>query len=320
MDGTYHQFTPESMQIQHEAGADVIMAFDECPPYPSTWEYARDSMERTHRWAERCLAAHEPEAAGQALFGIVQGSTYADLRAASARAIGAMPFPGIAIGGVSVGEPPEEMRRVLDDTLPLLPADRPRYLMGVGTPEDILDAVAAGVDMFDCVLPTRLGRNGTLYTSRGRVNIANARWADDSGPVDPDCPCRVCRRHSAAYLRHLQDQRDFGQPPVSYHNLAFYARLMADPRRHRGGLARGVSRHVPGEQWRREGAPRTGPRSHGRRLFTTGKFLRGLFKSKKRLVYKGCQQANGADTRGRRSVMISEDKNHGICLVSGEPV
>lgn len=231
LDGSYHDFTPESvMRIERELGADIIMAFDECPPYPATWEYARDSMERTHRWAERCLAAHDP-AAGQLLFGIVQGSTFPDLRAASARVIGSLPFPGIAVGGVSVGEPPAEMRRVLEHTLPLLPTDRPRYLMGVGTPEDILDAVVAGVDMFDCVLPTRLGRNGTLYTSRGRVHIANARWTDAFGPVDPDCPCRVCQRHCAAYLRHLHQTKEIlGSRLATYHNLAFYARLMQDIR------------------------------------------------------------------------------------------
>lgn len=232
VDGAYHDFTPERvMQIQHEMGADVIMAFDECPPYPATWDYAHDSMERTHRWAERCLAAHEASATGQRLFGIVQGSTFDDLRTESARVIGGLPFPGIAVGGVSVGEPPEAMRRVLEVTMPLLPTDRPRYLMGVGTPEDILDAVLRGVDMFDCVLPTRLGRNGTLYTSRGRVNIANARWADAEGPIDPACSCRVCRRHSAAYLRHLHQTNEIlGSRLATYHNLAFYAQLMADIR------------------------------------------------------------------------------------------
>lgn len=228
IDGSYHDFTPESvMRIEHELGADIIMAFDECPPYPSTWEYAKDSMDRTHRWAERCLIEHERLGGDPLLFGIVQGGTHADLRAQSAEAIAAMPFPGIAVGGVSVGEPPAEMRRILDTTMPLLPTDRPRYLMGVGTPDDLLDAVVAGVDLFDCVLPTRLGRNGTLYTSRGRVNISNAVWADDFGPIDPECPCRVCRRHSAAYLRHLHATNEIlGSRLATYHNLAFYAHLM----------------------------------------------------------------------------------------------
>jgi queuine tRNA-ribosyltransferase len=233
VDGSYHDFTPESvMQIQRDLGADIIMAFDECPPYPAERAYAAASMERTHRWAERCLAAHGGAAGGgQHLFGNVQGSTYADLRETSARFVSALPFPGIAVGGVSVGEPPAEMRRVLDTVMPLLPQDRPRYLMGVGTPDDILDAVERGVDLFDCVLPTRLGRNGALYTSRGRVNIANARWTDDFGPVDPACGCRVCRRHSAAYLRHLHQTNEIlGSRLATYHNLAFYAGLLRDIR------------------------------------------------------------------------------------------
>ena len=231
VDGTYHDFTPERvMQIEHELGADIIMAFDECPPYPSTYEYAKDSMERTHRWAERCLTAHNDlggDASGSNLFGIVQGSTFEDLRQESARVIGSLPFAGIAVGGVSVGEPPEEMRRVLEFTLPHLPTNRPRYLMGVGTPTDILDAVREGIDMFDCVLPTRIARNGTLYTSRGRINISNARWTDEHGPLDPECPCKVCQRHSAAYLRHLHQTNEIlGSRLATYHNLAFYARLM----------------------------------------------------------------------------------------------
>jgi len=232
LDGAYHEFTPERViAIQHALGADVIMAFDECTPYPATFEYARNSMERTHRWAERCWEAHEAAQTEQLLFGIVQGSTFADLRRESARFIADLPFPGIAVGGVSVGEPPEEMRRALDETLPLLPAGRPRYLMGVGTPTDILDAVLRGVDMFDCVLPTRLGRNGTLYTSRGRVHIKSARFAEEDGPVDPDCSCRACRRYSAAYLRHLHRENEIlGSRLATYHNLAFYARLMEDIR------------------------------------------------------------------------------------------
>ena len=235
LDGSYHDFTPESvMQIEHELGADIIMAFDECPPHPATWEYAKDSMERTHRWAERCLTEHNRlggDACGSLLFGIVQGSGYEDLRLRSAEFIAALPFPGIAVGGVSVGEPPEEMRRVMDITLPRLPVEKPRYLMGVGTPIDILDAVLRGVDMFDCVLPTRIARNGTLYTSQGRINIANAKWADEQGPVDPACRCRVCRRHSAAYLRHLHQCNEIlGAQLATYHNLHFYAKLMEDIR------------------------------------------------------------------------------------------
>jgi queuine tRNA-ribosyltransferase len=235
LDGSYHDFTPERvMQIEHDLGADIIMAFDECPPYPATFDYARDSTERTHRWAERCWAEHDRlggDESGSALFGIVQGGVYEELRIASAAAISALPFPGIAIGGVSVGEPPEEMRRVLDVTVPHLPKDRPRYLMGVGTPTDILDAVLRGIDMYDCVLPTRMARNGTLYTSRGRVHIGNAKWTDETGPIDPECDCRVCRRHSAAYLRHLHQANEIlGAVLATYHNLAFYARLMRDIR------------------------------------------------------------------------------------------
>lgn len=235
LDGAYHDFTPERvMEIEHRLGADVIMAFDECPPYPATWDYAEASMERTHRWLDRCVIAHKlrgGDASGSLLFGIVQGSTYPDLRRRSAEFVGSLPLAGIAIGGVSVGEPSAEMRRVLDFTVPYLPADRPRYLMGVGTPEDILDAVMVGIDMFDCVLPTRMGRNGTLFTSRGRVNVANARWTDEQGPIDPDCSCAVCRRHSAAYLRHLHQTNEIlGARLATYHNLAFYARLMEEIR------------------------------------------------------------------------------------------
>lgn len=231
LDGSHHDFTPERvMQIEHELGADIIMAFDECPPYPATYEYALNSMERTHRWAERCLTEHARlggDASGRNLFGIVQGGTYTDLRQKSAQVISGLPFAGVAVGGVSVGEPPSEMRRIVEETVPLLPQNKPRYLMGVGFPEDILDAVLRGIDMFDCVLPTRMGRNGTLFTSRGRVNISNSKWKQDDGPIDPDCPCRVCQRHSAAYLRHLHEAKEIlAARLATYHNLAFYARLM----------------------------------------------------------------------------------------------
>lgn len=235
LDGSSHDFTPESvMRIEHELGADIIMAFDECPPYPATEEYVRDSVERTHRWLDRCIAAHNDlggDDSGSVLFGIVQGSGYEHLRRESAQFTASRNTAGIAVGGVSVGEPPEEMRRALDLTMPYLPTDKPRYLMGVGTPADILDSVMRGIDMFDCVLPTRMARNGALYTSRGRINIKNARWANERGAVDPECSCKVCQTHSAAYLRHLQMANEIlGARLATYHNLAFYARLMDDIR------------------------------------------------------------------------------------------
>jgi queuine tRNA-ribosyltransferase len=222
------------MEIEHELGADIIMAFDECPPYPATFEYAKNSMDRTHRWLERCIVRHNElggDDTGHLLFGIVQGSTFDDLRAESAQYIAALDFPGIAIGGVSVGEPPEEIVRITRLVTPLLPRDRPRYLMGVGTPLDLLNGIAAGIDLFDCVLPTRMARNGTLFTSIGRVHIANARWTDFDGPVDPRCACRVCQRHSAAYLRHLHRTNEILYARLAtYHNLAFYAKLMEGAR------------------------------------------------------------------------------------------
>ncbi len=231
VDGSRHLFTPERvMEIEHELGADIIMAFDECPPYPATREYTRESTERTHRWLDRCLVRHDQlggDATGHLLFGIVQGGVYDDLRADSAAFVSERPFAGIAIGGVSVGEPPSEMVRVVGLTTPYLPPEKPRYLMGVGMPSDILAAVHEGIDLFDCVLPTRMARNGTLFTSRGRIHIRNARWADESGPIDPRCGCVVCRRHSAAYLRHLHRAGEIlFSRLATFHNLAFYARLM----------------------------------------------------------------------------------------------
>ena len=231
LDGSAHDFTPENvMQIEHQLGADIIMAFDECPPAPATWEYVQASTERTHRWAERCISAHEKlggNANGNHLFGIVQGGLFDDLRIASAAFISSLPFPGIAVGGVSVGESPEEMRRVLDVVMPHLPQNKPRYLMGVGTPTDLLDGILRGVDMFDCVLPTRMARNGTLWTSRGRVHLPNAKWKSEPGPIDPACPCKVCQKHSAAYLHHLHRTGEIlGARLATYHNLSFYARLM----------------------------------------------------------------------------------------------
>lgn len=234
VDGSRMHFDPETvMDIQRKIGADVIMAFDECPPYPSTHEATRIATERTHRWAERCVTHWRTHGRPdlQNLFPIVQGGVYEDLRRESAEFIGSLPTPGVAVGGVSVGEPPEEMVRAEDNTVPYLPPEKPRYLMGLGQPEDILEAVERGFDMFDCVLPTRAGRTGTAYTSRGRINIKRAQYTEDFGPMDPECACRVCRRYSAAYVRHLVKANEIlGAHLLTWHNLAFYHQLMADIR------------------------------------------------------------------------------------------
>ncbi len=234
IDGSRHVFTPESvMDIERKLGADIIMAFDECAPYPSTEEYAREAMERTHRWAERCLRAYDAagrQAAGgwdQALFGIVQGATYRVLREESARTLTAMDFPGYAIGGLAVGETRDARNTCLAWCTDRLPAEKPRYLMGVGTPIDILDAVQRGVDMFDCVLPTRNARNAQVFTRDGVLNMRNARFADDFTPLDPECGCAVCHRHTRAYVRHLfQANEILGPRLTTYHNLHFYGALM----------------------------------------------------------------------------------------------
>jgi len=233
LDGSEHLLTPESaIEIQHAIGADIIMAFDQPVGYPASREQAREATERSDRWAERCVEAHRglPAPAGksdQALFGIVQGGFEADLRAESARRLTALPFDGYAIGGLSVGEPKDTTFEMLGQTAPLLPDARPRYLMGVGTPSDIVRAVLCGVDMFDCVLPTRLGRNGTAYTATGKVNLKNARYQDELGPLDPECACEVCRTHTRAYLRHLYKAGEIlAARCLSYHNLYLYLRLM----------------------------------------------------------------------------------------------
>ena len=230
VDGSYHEFTPEKvMQVQSQLGADIVMAFDECAPYPCDYDYARSAMERTHKWAERSLAARDPK---QAFFGIVQGSVYRDLRIESAQFVSSLDTDGIAIGGVSVGEGKELMMKAVEWVVPYLPEEKPRYLMGVGTPEDILDAVVRGVDMFDCVLPTRLGRSGSLYTSLGRINIKNARFTRQFAPVDPECDCWCCRNYTAAYLRHLyMCDEILAARLATYHNLYFYARLMENIRK-----------------------------------------------------------------------------------------
>ncbi|MGR8920232.1 MAG: tRNA guanosine(34) transglycosylase Tgt [Gammaproteobacteria bacterium] len=222
--------SPEiSMQVQRALGADIVMIFDECTPYPADIEQAAASMELSLRWAERSKAAHGEHPA--ALFGIVQGGMHEDLRERSAAALVELGFDGYAIGGLSVGEPKDDMRRVTAFTAGLLPADRPRYLMGVGTPADLVEAVAAGVDMFDCVLPTRNARNGHLFTSAGVVRIRNAVHRADTGPLDPACGCYTCRHYSRAYLHHLERANEIlGARLNTIHNLAFYLGLMRDLR------------------------------------------------------------------------------------------
>ncbi len=226
IDGSLHFLSPEtSVDIQQRMGVDIAMAFDECPPYGWSREEIEKSLEMTHRWAKRSVAAHA--AAPPALFGIVQGGTHHDLRKRSVEEIASLDFDGIAIGGVAVGETKEEMLDTMRFTTPLLPADKPRYLMGVGTPEDLLDGVAAGVDMFDCVMPTRHARNGSLFTSRGKVVIKNAQYADDGGPLDPECSCLTCRTVSRAYLRHLYVNDEIASYVYNtIHNVWFYLDLM----------------------------------------------------------------------------------------------
>jgi queuine tRNA-ribosyltransferase len=216
----------ESMAVQRALGSDIVMAFDECTPYPATHEQAADSMALSMRWAARSREAHGDNPA--ALFGIAQGGIYEDLRRASAEALVGIGFDGYAIGGLSVGEPEEEREQVLDFTLPHLPDDRPRYLMGVGRPEDIIAAVARGVDMFDCVMPTRNARNGHLFTRNGVIKIRNSRFREDTGPIDPACACYTCRNYSRAYLNHLDRCNEMLGPHLAtVHNLWFYQELMA---------------------------------------------------------------------------------------------
>ena len=222
--------TPEeSMRIQRALDSDVVMVFDECTPYPATEEQARKSMDLSMRWAARSKRAHEGNA--NALFGIVQGSVHEGLRDVSVNALLNIGFDGYAIGGLAVGETKEERSRILAHTAPLLPADRPRYLMGMGTPEDLIEGVLAGVDMFDCVLPTRNARNGWLYTRSGDVKIRNARWRDDPRPLDETCACYACRNFSRAYLHHLQRANEIlGARLNTIHNLHYYLNLMKELR------------------------------------------------------------------------------------------
>jgi queuine tRNA-ribosyltransferase len=222
--------TPEeSMRIQRALNSDVVMAFDECTPWPATEKQARKSMELSMRWAERSKRAHEGNP--NALFGIVQGSVFEDLRDFSLRELQNIRFDGYAIGGLAVGEPPQDRSRIMNHLLPAMPADKPRYLMGMGTPEDIVEAVLAGVDLFDCVLPTRNARNGWLFTRAGDVKIRNARWRDDARPLDATCGCYACRNFTRAYLYHLQKANEIlGARLNTIHNLHYYLGLMAELR------------------------------------------------------------------------------------------
>ncbi len=230
LDGSKLFMSPEdSIAIQQSIGADVAMSFDECIPYPSDYEYVKKSVDRTLRWALRGKKAHTKE--DQALFGIVQGSDYPDLRKYCAEELVKMDFDGYAIGGTSVGEDKETHYKMLDYTLPYLPSDKPRYEMGIGATNDILEGVARGVDMFDCVLPTRIARHGTLMTSQGRINIKKQQYADDFGPLDPQCDCYACRNYSRAYIHHLfRCEEGFGTRLMSIHNLRFLLKLMEDIR------------------------------------------------------------------------------------------
>lgn len=230
IDGSKHQFTPErAVQIQENLGADIIMAFDECAD-PYEYDYSLRAMQRTHRWLERCL--HAKKRPDQALFGIVQGGIHRDLRLQSAEFVSSMNTPGIAIGGLSVGETKPEMHMVLDTVEPVLPKDKPRYLMGVGTPEDLVNGVARGIDIFDCVLPTRLGRNhAAMLRTGGRLNLKNAPFASDPGPIDETCTCYTCRTFTRAYLRHLIMAKEMlSATLLSIHNLHTLIQLAKDMR------------------------------------------------------------------------------------------
>ena len=231
LNGSKMFLSPEkAMEIQNALGSDIMMAFDECPPFPATFEYMKASVERTTRWAERCLKAHAcPDEQG--LFGIIQGGEFEELRKQSARDLVAMDFPGYAIGGLSVGEPKPIMNRMLEYTTPLMPENKPRYLMGVGSPDSLIDGSIRGIDMFDCVLPTRIARNGTCMTSQGRVVVKNAKFAKDFTPIDPECDCYTCKNYTKAYIRHLiKADETFGIRLTSTHNLHFLQNLMRQVR------------------------------------------------------------------------------------------
>jgi queuine tRNA-ribosyltransferase len=238
IDGSYHLFTPENvMDIQREIGADIIMAFDECTPYPCDYRYAKRSMQMTHRWLKRCCDRFDSTdplyGYNQTLFPIVQGSVYKDLRLQSAEAIASFGREGNAIGGLSVGEPADEMYAMSEIVCSVLPEDKPRYLMGVGTPANILENIALGIDMFDCVMPTRNARNGMMFTSEGIINIKNKKWERDFSDLDPNSDCYVDSTYSKAYVRHLfQSKEILGKQIASIHNLAFYIWLVTEARKH----------------------------------------------------------------------------------------
>lgn len=227
LDGSSHLISPErAIAIQEALGGDIIMCFDDCPPADATYSYVRGSMEMTTRWAQRCREAHKKS--GQALFGIVQGGKYRDLREQSIADLCGIEFDGYAVGGLSVGEEKAQMYEVMAYCAPLLPPDKPRYVMGIGTPEDLIEGVNSGFDMFDCVMPTRNARNGMLFTSFGRLNIKGAAYAEDRLPIDPECDCYVCRNYSRAYLRHLFRAGEILASRLNtWHNLHYYLSLMA---------------------------------------------------------------------------------------------
>lgn len=231
IDGSKHFIGPEkSMEIQNALGSDIMMCFDECTPYPSNYEYSKESMERTTRWAKRCKEYHK-NTDKQGLFGIVQGGMFKDLRETSAKDLVDMDFPGYAVGGLSVGEPKDLMCDILEFTTPLLPKNKPRYLMGVGTPDYLFEAVIRGIDMADCVLPTRLARNGTVLSSHGKLVIRNAKYAKDFSKLDPECDCYACTNYSRAYIRHLFNVGEIlGARLTTIHNLYFLIKLMENIR------------------------------------------------------------------------------------------
>lgn len=238
IDGAKHFFSPErAIEVQRIIGADIIMAFDECTPYPCEYDYAKSSMQLTHRWLKRCCDYFDQTEGlygyQQTLFPIVQGSTYRDLRKQSAETVAGFERAANAIGGLSVGEPAEEMYEMTDLVCQILPKDKPRYLMGVGTPANILECIALGVDMFDCVLPTRNARHGLLYTAEGIINIKNAKWKDDFSPIDENSSCHTSRSYTKGYLRHLIHTKEYlGAQIASLHNLSFFLWLVGEARKH----------------------------------------------------------------------------------------